>query len=75
MAAYRISLGLDLKVWTNLHEDRFTTAILTTDEAESWTRVRATGIFYSDDPDAFLKALGEDGFSVCDFKWINISQE
>lgn len=74
MSRYRIAIGIDLTNWNSEKEDRFC-GVLTIKEEATWTRTRATAIFYSERPDDFMQDLLEDGFSLEDFKWINISKE
>lgn len=72
---YRISLGLDLSVWNNTHTDRLTGTVLSDEEAATFSITRATAIFYTENPDDVIMELMSDGFSLTDFRWINISME
>ena len=72
---YRISLGLDLSVWNNAHTDRLTDIVLSNEEAATFSITRATAIFYTDSPDNIILWLMMSGFSLTDFRWINISKE
>lgn len=73
---YRISLGLDLSVWNNTHTDRLTGTVLSNEEAATMEMsTGATAIFYTENPDDVIMELMSDGFSLTDFRWINISME
>lgn len=72
---HRISIGFDLRAWGSSQTEYLTGSIMTTDEAESFRMVRATGIFYSKYPFRFLADLAASGFDAEDFNWINISKE
>ncbi len=72
---YRISLGLDLSVWNNAHTDRLTGTVLSNEEASTFSIDPPTAIFYTENPDDVIMKLMVDGFSLTDFRWINISEE
>lgn len=75
MSRFRIAIGLDMELWNKEAEQRFLGGVLTELEAASWSRVRATAVFYSDSPSAFFDTLLQDGWEIDDFKWINCSKE
>lgn len=72
---YRVALGLDLTIWNTAAEQRFRSEILTVAEEATFTRVRATAIFYSDNPSRVVADLLAAGWETEDFNWINISKE
>ena len=72
---YRISIGFDLTNWRSRDTAYLTGSVMTTEEAETFKMVRATGIFYSEDPFRFLADLASSGLDVQEFNWINISKE
>jgi len=75
MTKYRIALGLDMSYWTNMHTDRLLGNVLKTQEAETWTQIRGTAIFYTTEATRVMEDLLEEGFDMEDFRWINISKE
>lgn len=72
---YRIAIGIDPEIWTRLTIDRFSGSILTTAEAKTLTHVRGTLIVYTEDPDRVLIDMLQDGYTVADFRWLNVSRE
>ena len=71
---HRVSIGVDPGHWTSDHTDRFCHLVLTQSENETFSKVRATMIFYTLDPDGFMKSF-QDAFEFCDIRWINLSEE
>lgn len=74
MMAYRISLGIEPETWGSVALNRFK-GLLTPKEISSISYVRATLIFYTEDPDRIIGDLIRDGYTLTDFRWINISKE
>lgn len=72
---YRISIGIDPKIWTQLTIQRMSDTLLTVAEAKSLTHVRGTLILYTEDPDRVLLDLLQDGYTLTDFRWLNVSKE
>ena len=74
MTKYRIAMGFNTAVWTKNHTD-YLVSLMTKEEGESFVLARATAIFYSLDPIAFMRYFYEDDFKLEFFSWINISKE
>lgn len=78
---YRMSFGVDLaqeRPWGELaSQDRFFCFgdFATREEAATMHRAGATLVLYSEAPDEFLQRMFEMGFTISDFRWINVSKE
>ena len=75
MTKYRVAIGLDLSTWTSAHDEKLLGCVLTEAEAETWTKTRATAIFYTMQPSRVMMELLKEGFTISDFNWINVSKE
>jgi hypothetical protein len=71
---YRISFGIQPEVWGSVELARLN-RLLTPKEISSISYVRATLIFYTEDPDRIIGDLIRDSYTLTDFRWINISRE
>ena len=72
--AYRVSFGIEPKILGSVELLRFN-RLLTPKEIASISYVRATLIFYTEDPDRIIGDFIRDGYTLTDFRWINISKE